>query len=110
MDNVQAARDQASRIQKINEKYGRMMEEIAEIQRYIDEAPQKFADRSAEFINDKLAVANAKIEKCRKAAEDWLQKAMQDAQDWVKAQQDKIQEQAQRALEELIIGKNQYNS
>ena len=108
MDSIQAARDQASRIQKINEKYGRMMEEIAKIQKFIDEAPTKYADRSAEFIDDKLAVANAKIEKCRKAAEDWLNEQMKKAQDWVKEQQDKIAEQVQRTAETLINGKKNF--
>lgn len=108
MDSVQAAKDQASRIQKIQEKYGRMMEEIAKIQKFIDEAPTKYADRSAEFIDDKLAVANAKIAKCKKQAEDWLNAQLSKADAWVKEEQQKITDQVERTLTNLVEGKSNF--
>ena len=88
---------------QIEEKYQKMIDKISSVQKEIDDAIYKYANKSQEWIDKKIKMLTNKLNEYKKIAEDWLKTQMNKLREWVKSIEDAIKEWIEKQIANLAM-------
>lgn len=85
--------------QNIQSKYDKVIGEIAELDKKIQDLYTNSTNNSKQWINQQISIIKNKINKKKEALEKWLKQKLEDAQKWL----DGVMDMIKQKIADMII-------